>query len=125
MNRPPPLGFTLIELLVVLAALALLLGLAAPRFIEHTDRAREAVLRQNLHGLRDAIDKFAADRGRYPRDLAELAAERYLREVPLDPLTERRDSWVLVPSANAGDGVADVRSGASGKARDGSDYAAW
>jgi general secretion pathway protein G len=119
-------GFTLIELLVVLAALALLLGIAVPRYVEHVDRARETVLRQNLAALRDAIDKFNADRGRYPAELAELARERYLREVPRDPMTDRADTWrVQAPPAGVAGQVFDVRSGAAGTARDGSPYAAW
>ncbi|WP_341893363.1 prepilin-type N-terminal cleavage/methylation domain-containing protein, partial [Variovorax sp. YR752] len=72
-------GFTIIELLVVMAALGLLLAIVAPRYVNHVDQAREAVLRQNLAGLRDAIDKFYADRARYPADLQELVTERYLR----------------------------------------------
>jgi len=119
-------GFTLIELLVVLAALALLLGIAVPRYVEHVDRARETVLRQNLAVLRDAIDKFNADRGRYPADLAELARERYLREVPRDPLTDRSDSWIVVPPPQGAEGkVYDLHSGASGQGRDGKPYATW
>ena len=121
-----PRGFTLIELLVVLAAIGLLLGIAAPRYFEHVDRAREAALRQNLATLRDAIDKFAADRGRYPESLEELARERYVREVPVDPLTERQDTWTFVAPNDIRKGrVQDVRSGASGKARDGRLYAQW
>ena len=120
------LGFTLIELLVVLAALALLLGIAVPRYVEHVDRARETVLRQNLAALRDAIDKFNADRGRYPTELAELARERYLRELPRDPITDRSDSWTIVapPQGQAG-AVFDVHSGAAGNGRDGRPYATW
>ena len=119
-------GFTLIELLVVLAALALLLGIAVPRYVEHVDRARETVLRQNLAALRDAIDKFNADRGRYPADLAELARERYLREVPRDPLTDRSDSWIVVQPPQGAEGkVYDVHSGAPGQGRDGKPYATW
>lgn len=119
-------GFTLIELLVVLAALALLLGLAVPRYVEHVDRARETVLRQNLAALRDSIDKFNADRGRYPAELAELARERYLREVPRDPITDRSDTWVVLPPPQGAEGqVYDVHSGAAGQARDGRPYAAW
>lgn len=119
-------GFTLIELLVVLAALALLLGIAVPRYVEHVDRARETVLRQNLAALRDAIDKFNADRGRYPAELAELARERYLREVPRDPLTDRRDTWVIVPPPQGSEGkVYDVHSGAPGQGQDGKPYATW
>lgn len=118
-------GFTLIELLVVMAALGLLLSIAAPRYIEHVDRAREVVLKQNLAGLRDAIDKFHADRGRYPRDLPELVQQRYLRQVPVDPVTDRADTWVLVPPAGQSNAVFDVRSGAPRNARDGGPYAQW
>ncbi len=121
----PVRGFTLIELLVVMAALGLLLALAAPRYLEHVDRTRETVLRHNLAGMRDAIEKFRADRGRNPASLEELIEQRYLREVPLDPVTERRDTWVLVSRAGSGAGVVDVRSGAPGQARTGEAYGAW
>jgi general secretion pathway protein G len=118
-------GFTLIELLVVMAALGVLLSLAAPRYFDHLDRTREAVLRNNLTAIRQAIDRFHADRGRYPQALTELVQQRYLREVPLDPLNERDDAWVLQRPADASTGVFDVRSGAPGKARDGTAYATW
>lgn len=118
-------GFTLIELLVVMAALGLLLSIAAPRYVEHVDRSREVVLRHNLAGLRDAIDKFHADRARYPKDLAELALQHYIRQVPLDPVTDRSDSWQVVKPEGESEGVYDVRSGAAGKSRDGSAYATW
>ena len=119
-------GFTLIELLVVMAALGLLLAIAAPRYAEHVDRARETVLKQNLANLREAIDKFYADRARYPADVSELVQQRYLRQAPLDPITDRSDSWVAVPPKGQTSGaLADVRSGAPGSARDGSAYATW
>jgi general secretion pathway protein G len=118
-------GFTLIELLVVMAALGLLLVLAAPRYAEHVDRSRETVLRHNLLGLRDAIDKFYADRARYPKDLQELVAERYLRQLPVDPVTDRADSWQIVPPRGGQEGVFDVRSGAPGNGRDGTPYVSW
>jgi len=121
-------GFTLIELLVVLAAMALLLAMAAPRYIQHVDQGREVVLRHNLAALREAIDKFNADRGRLPASLQELVTERYIRSIPIDPVTDRTDTWVLVGPAGqgqAGDRVNDVRSGAPGKAADGSAYATW
>lgn len=129
-SRPPGVGrgFTLIELLVVMAALGLLLAITAPRYIEHVDRARELVLRKNLASLRDAIDKFYADRARYPVDLQELVKQRYLRQVPLDPVTDRADSWVALPPSGTASGtgtVADVRSGAAGKGHDGTAYANW
>lgn len=118
-------GFTLIELMVVMAAVGLLLAVAAPRYIEHVDRARETALRHNLAGLREAIDKFYADKFRYPKDLQELVVERYLRAVPVDPMTERSDSWLPVRPLSQAEGVFDVRSGAPGKARDGISFAAW
>lgn len=118
-------GFTLIELLVVMAALGLLLSIAAPRYVEHVDRAREVVLKQNLAAMRDAIDKFHADRARYPKDLQELVQQRYLRHVPLDPMTDRSDAWVLLAPAGQQGVVADVRSAAPGQAKDGTSYASW
>jgi len=119
-------GFSLIELLVVLAAIALLLGIAAPRYVEHVDRAREAALRANLAALRDAIDRYWADRGSYPASLHDLVTARYLRAVPPDPFTERADAWIVVPPQGATSGaVADVRSAAPGVGRDGKPYAAW
>lgn len=125
-------GFTVIELLVVLTALAVLLSIAAPRYVAHVDRAKEQALRHNLLALRGAIEQYRADRGATPPNLEALVQGRYLREVPVDPVTERRDTWVLLqatagtPQAvNAVGGVVDVRSGASGNARDGSAYASW
>ena len=126
-RRLPALrGFTLIELLVVMAVLALLLTISIPRYFGHVDKAKESVLRQDLAQMRDAIDKHFGDTGRYPDTLADIVTKKYLRRVPVDPLTERADTWIVVPPANkdAG-GVFDVRSGAAGRARDGSDYGAW
>jgi len=124
--QAPARGFTLVELLVVLAALGLLLGLAVPRYVQHVDRAREVVLRQNLATVRDAIDKFHADRGRYPNELAELVAGRYLREMPVDPLNERSDTWVaLPPTAGEPGKVFDIHSGAAGTGMSGVPYAQW
>ena len=119
-------GFTLIELMVVMAAIGLLLAITVPRYAEHVDRAREVVLRQNLAAIRDAIDKFYADRGRYPAALQELVQARYLRQMPIDPVTDRIDSWVLVGSEGGSTaGVSDVHSGAQGHSREGSAYASW
>jgi len=126
--RAAPCGFTLIELLVVMAIVALLVSVAAPRYFNSVERAKENTLRTSLRVMRDAIDQHLADRGRYPDDLADLATRRYLREVPADPLTGRSDAWVLLappPDALAAGGVADVRSGAAGRALDGSLYADW
>jgi general secretion pathway protein G len=118
-------GFTLIELLVVMAVLGVLLSLAAPRYIDHVQRSRETVLRHNLAGLREAIDRFYADQARYPADLMELVARRYLREVPVDPMTDRADTWVLLPPSGQTTAVFDVRSGAPGAPSQGPPYASW
>jgi general secretion pathway protein G len=119
-------GFTLIELMVVLAIVALLVMLAAPRYMGSVDRARESALKENLFQMRAAIDKFYADRSRYPTDLRELVEQRYLRSIPPDPLTDRSDTWVAVAvKEQAGGGISNVRSGASGRALDGSQYASW
>ena len=119
-------GFTVIELLVVLAALALLLSVAAPRYLQHLDTAREVALKQDLHQLRDAIDKFYSDQARDPAELEELVVKRYLRALPEDPITQRSDSWVITAPSNPLPGkVFDVHSGAKGTARDGSRYETW
>ena len=123
-------GYTLIELLVVLVVLAVLAAIVAPNYLDRVAQARETVLRHDLVSLRIAIDQFYRDKGRYPATLQELAALRYIREVPEDPVTRSRASWVLVPpsAADAGTGTAavfDVKSGAPGLGSDGTPYASW
>lgn len=119
-------GFTLIELLVVLAIVALLLTIAVPRYYGSLDKSKEAVLKENLYQLRDAIAKYHADKGKYPESLGALAADKYLRRVPLDPITESATTWIVVsPSDSQRGGVFDVRSGAPGKALDGTEYSQW
>jgi general secretion pathway protein G len=122
---PSSRGFTLIELLVVLAVLAILTSMIAPRYIERADDARETVLKQDLVGLRVAIDQYFRDKTYYPETLDELVKQRYIRAVPVDPLTQRADSWVLVPPKEGSKAVFDVHSGARGRSRDGTDYASW
>lgn len=120
-------GFTLIELLVVMAVIATLLTIAVPRYFQHIDRAREATLRESLAVMRDAIDKYRADLGRYPENLDDLVTKRYLRKVPPDPITESAESWVIVapPEEPGQRKVWDVQSGAEGQGRNGSDYRTW
>ena len=123
MNRR---GFTLIELLVVLAIIATLLTLAVPRYYSSVDKSKEAVLKENLYQMRDAIGKYYADRGKYPESLQALATDKYLRTVPLDPVTDSATTWiVLAPEDPQKGGVYDVRSGAPGKALDGSEFSTW
>jgi general secretion pathway protein G len=119
-------GFTLIELMVVMAIVALLLSLALPRYFNHLESARETILRQDLAVMRDAIDKYHGDRGHYPDSLEALVSARYLRSLPVDPITERADTWQIVaPPDDDAAGVYDVRSGAPGKGRDGTLYGEW
>lgn len=118
-------GFTLVELLVVMAILATLLSIAAPRYFGSVERAKENALRQSLAVMRDGIDKFYGDNGRYPEDLVELVNRRYLRVLPVDPITDSAESWIFVPPPAGPDGktlpgrLYDVRSGAPGKTKAG------
>jgi len=119
-------GFTLIELMVVLAIIALLLSIVAPHYAGRMDRAEVTVLRENLALMRDALDKYYADAGRYPETLDELVAKRYLRAIPEDPVTQSGTTWVVVPPENAdAGGVYDVHSGAPGAGPQGKPYAEW
>jgi general secretion pathway protein G len=110
-------GFTLIELLVVMAIIAILLTIATPRYFQHVDRARESALRETLAVVRDSIDKFYGDTGRYPTELEELVSKRYLRKLPMDPFSESTESWVIVPPPNEFTGVWDLKSGAGGESK--------
>ena len=119
-------GFTLIELLVVMAIIATLLSIVAPKYFNSIDKAKEAVLRQDLGIMRNATDQFYSDFGKYPIDLAELVDKRYMRSVPKDPFTESDKTWIEVPAKNETEsGVYDVDSGYSGRALDGSYYQEW
>ena len=119
-------GFTLIELLVVMAILATLLSIAAPRYFESVDRAKETALKADLRAFRDAIDKHRADTGRLPESLQRLVEGRYLRSIPVDPVTDSASGWVVVAHPDGSTpGVFDVRSGAQGDARDGTRFDSW
>ena len=119
-------GFTLIELLVVLSVIAILLTLAVPRYFGSIDKSKEAVLKENLNQMRDAISRYYADKGKYPESLDSLAADKYLRKVPTDPITESTSTWqVMRPDDPQKGGVYDVKSGAAGKGLDGSEFSTW
>lgn len=120
-------GFTLIELLVVMAVIATLLSIVVPRYMDGVTRSREAALKETLHTVRDAIDKYAADTGRFPESLEELVDKRYLRKSPVDPVTGSDTTWIVVipPPQSLPGQVYDVHSGAQGAALDGSSYAQW
>ncbi len=119
-------GFTLIELLVVLGIVALLLTLAVPRFFPSIDASRETILQENLRNTRAIIDQFHSDTGRYPESLEQLVEKKYLRELPMDPILESREGWVIEPPPEGEQGmVGNVRSSAPGNDRKGQPYAEW
>ena len=119
-------GFTLIELLVVMAVIALLVSLAAPRYFNSVQKSKEAVLRQDLSTMRDAIDKYYGDHDKYPDTVEALVSQKYLRSIPVDPITESANTWVVVPPQDVDlGGVYDVQSGAPGNGRDGTPYSSW
>lgn len=119
-------AFTLIELLVVLAIVALLLTIAAPRYLQHVERSKQAVLRENLQVTRQVIDRFYGDKGRYPASLEEMVELRYLRALPYDPLVDSDAAWTLVPAPPGLPGaVYDIRSSAPGEDDTGRAYAEW
>jgi general secretion pathway protein G len=120
LTRTMRAGFTLIELLVVLAIVALLLTLAVPRYFQSIDASKETVLAENLRTVRETIDKFYGDTGRYPESLEELVEKKYLRQLPLDPITESTTTWVIIAPEDMDKGnVYNLKSGATGEARDG------
>lgn len=119
-------GFTLIELLVVMAIIALLLALAVPRYFGSVDRSKETVLKENLFLMRDTLQKYYSDKGKYPDDLTGLVSDKYLRKIPVDPITESDQTWRVVPPDDSSKGgVYDVHSGAQGSASDGTSYSEW
>jgi len=119
-------GFTLIELIVVMTIISLLLTLAAPRYFRSIDKSKETVLKATLVGTRDAIDKFHADTGKYPTQLAELVEKHYLRILPYDPIAESDQAWILVSPADPLEGgIYNITSSAPGAGADGVPYAEW
>lgn len=126
MTRRLRAGFTLIELLVVLAIVALLLTLAVPRYLPRIDGARETILLDNLRNTREVIDQYYSDTGRYPDSLDQLVEKKYLRNVPVDPITESSATWIVVPPEDGTKGaVYSIKSGAPGNDRSGKPYLDW
>jgi len=109
-----------------MAIIGTLLSIAVPRYFHALAHARETVLRQDLTIMREALDKYYADLGQYPDELARLAERRYLRAVPADPFTKQSATWVLVQSEDPEhEGIVDVHSGATDLASDGTPVASW
>jgi general secretion pathway protein G len=124
-------GWTLIELLVVVSMIVLLAGMAIAGYHNAVTRTKEAVLKENLFRMREAIDQYYADKGQYPPTLESLVSDGYLRAIPEDPFTRTADSWQVVnaePDPNntfAEPGVYDVKSGSEGTSSDGKPYNEW
>lgn len=130
-NRQPESGFTLIELLIVLTIIAILATLAIPRFTAAIRSAREAVLREDLSTMRNAIDSYTMDKQKAPQSLDDLVTDGYLRTVPEDPMTHSKDTWVTDTSDamysidQTEAGIADVHSGSEETGSDNQPYSSW
>jgi general secretion pathway protein G len=124
-------GWTLIEMVVVISMIVLLAGIAMANYRNAVTRTREAVLKENLFQLRDAIDQYYADKGKYPMGLESLVSDGYLRAIPEDPMTGSSETWQTVPTEPdptnpaAEPGVFDVKSGSDRVSMDGKPYAEW
>jgi general secretion pathway protein G len=121
----------MVELLVVISILVILASMGMAQYRNSVVRAREAVLKEDLFRMRDAIDQYYADKTKYPSSLADLVTEGYLREIPVDPFTNSKETWLPVNAeANVNDttaqpGIYDVKSGSEEMALDGTRYADW
>jgi len=124
-------GFTLIELIVVMSLIILLATIGLTAYQSSVKRGREAVLREDLYRMRDAIDQFYADKNKYPADLSELVSGNYMRRVPVDPITQSAETWQAVPAEpdpnnpSAEPGIHNVTSGSDALALDGTKYSDW
>lgn len=116
-------GFTLVELVVVLALVAVLSAMVAPMVSKSVPRARESALRENLFVLRKTLDDYYADKGKYPVDLKQLEEERYVRRIPVDPITD--GEWGVVYSDSESRGIIDIHSKSKAVASDGTSYESW
>jgi general secretion pathway protein G len=122
-------GFTLLELMIVISIIIILAIIVLPQYQKTVLQARESVLRDDLAQMRKLLDQYAADKGRLPQSLADLATEGYLREVPIDPITGQPDWNVIMGqdanSAEGGQGIVDVRSASGDLSSDGTPYSEW
>jgi general secretion pathway protein G len=130
-NRKQQRGFTLIELIIVCAMISILVGVMVPVYKTHIIHANEAVLKEDLHSMREAIDQYTQDKGKAPQDLNDIVTAGYLHAIPKDPFTHASDTWqvvqedVLESIDQTAPGISDVKSGSSLTSTEGSAYNTW
>jgi general secretion pathway protein G len=130
-NRKKDAGFTLVELLIVMSIIGILMLIALPRYTSAVKSAREAVLKEDLHVLRAAIDSYTMDKQKAPQGLDDLIQDGYLKVIPEDPMTHSKDSWVTgttdaMSSVDQTDsGINDVHSGSEETGSNGQPYNTW
>ena len=130
-NRKNQAGFTLVELMIVMAIIGVLAAVAIPSYLGAVRQAREAVLKEDLHVMRSAIDSYTADKQKAPQSLDDLVTEGYLKEIPVDPMTKAKDSWqtettdTLSSVDQTDPGIDDVHSGSQEQGSDGQPYSQW
>jgi len=131
MRRMRQRGFTLIELMVVISIIIILLSLAMPNYSKSILHAQEAALRDDLHTLRSVIDQYTLDKQKAPQSLQDLVDAGYLKQLPMDPFTKSRDSWVpvtddsLMSPDQTQPGIIDVHSGSDMTSSEGTAYSTW
>jgi len=124
-------GFTLVELMIVMTIIGLLSAIAIPSYIRSVQKAKEAVLKEDLHTLRMAIDSYTVDKEKAPQGLDDLVQAGYLKTLPIDPMTSRNDTWITSMSDTLTDinetqgGIDDVHSGSQGLSSEGTTYNTW
>jgi len=124
-------GFTLMELMIVMTIIGILSAIAAPIYLRTVNKSKEAVLKEDLHVMRIAIDSYTVDKEKAPQSLEDLVQAGYLKSMPVDPMTSRADTWVAGQSENlttideTAGGIDDVHSGAQGLSSEGTSYNTW
>ncbi len=130
-ERSREAGFTLVELMIVMTIIGLLAAIAIPSYVRSVQKAREAVLKEDLHTLRTAIDSYTVDKEKAPQSLDDLVQAGYLKAIPKDPMTNREDTWITSESDQMTDinetegGLDDVHSGSQNISSEGTSYNTW